>query len=135
MSPEENRSTHHHTTTFPKKEKLTHKKHFERLFSEGKSLYAFPVKLLYIPVTFQDGTPIKVAVTAPKKKFKRAVHRNRIKRLLREAYRLNKFLVVNPVPTQFAFLFLYLGNTIPNYKEVDRAMKQLLYHFQLEFTQ
>lgn len=115
--------------TFPKKEKLKSRKHFDQLFSEGKSLYTFPLKLVYYATNFEDATPIKVAVSAPKKKFKRAVQRNRIKRLLREAYRLNKFRIPATLPTHFALLFLYLGKEMPTYKEVDRAMQQLLTDF------
>lgn len=118
-----------HKNTFPKKEKLKSKKHFEQLFSEGKSLYTFPLKLVYYATNFEDNTPIKVAVSAPKKKFKHAVQRNRIKRLLREAYRLNKSGILNALPTHFAFLFLYLGKEMPNYKELDSAIQQLLAAF------
>lgn len=115
--------------TFRKEERLKSKKLFETLFSEGKSLREFPLKLIYTKTTFEDGTPVKVAVVAPKKKFKRAVDRNRIKRLLREAYRLNKPLIFNNIEGNFAFIFLYLGNTMPCYDEVDKAMKQLLMAF------
>lgn len=120
---------HRNRFTFPKKEKLTGKKHFEQLFSEGKSLYTFPLKLVYLPVSFKDNVAVKVGVIAPKKKFKQAVHRNRIKRLLREAYRLNKALIFNKLPENFALLFLYLGKKMPTYKEVDRAVKELLTAF------
>ena len=115
--------------TFPKKEKLKSKKLFETLFVEGKSVHAFPIKLLYLASTFDDGSKIKVGVVAPKKRFKNAVNRNRIKRLLREAYRLNKPLIFNNIEGNFAFLFLYLGEKISSYKEVDMAMKKALEAF------
>ncbi|MEZ4809802.1 MAG: ribonuclease P protein component [Allomuricauda sp.] len=115
--------------TFPKREKLKSKKLFEFLFAEGKSIHVFPIKLLYLGSTFDDGCKIKVGVAVPKKRFKNAVARNRIKRLLREAYRLNKSLVFNNIEGNFAFLFLYLGDKMPNYGEVDTAMKQALEAF------
>ncbi|MEC8831414.1 MAG: ribonuclease P protein component [Bacteroidota bacterium] len=115
--------------SFPKKEKLTNKKLFENLFTEGKSLKEFPVKLIYLPANFKDGASIKVAVVAPKKRFKTAVDRNRIKRLLREAYRLNKPLIFNNIEGKFAFIFLYLGKRSPSFNEVDTAMKKLLHAF------
>ncbi|TXN37681.1 ribonuclease P protein component [Flagellimonas hymeniacidonis] len=115
--------------TFQKREKLKSKRVFEQLFVEGKSIKAFPVKLLYTQVSFDDGERIKVGVVAPKKKFKSAVKRNRIKRLLREAYRQNKQEAFNKIEGNFAFLFLYLGNKMPEYDEVNRAIQQLLSAF------
>lgn len=114
---------------FPKEEKLKSKKLFEQLFTEGKSITTFPIKLLYTNADFDDDVHIKVGVVAPKKKFRSAIKRNRVKRLLREGYRLNKHLVFNNIEGNFAFLFLYLGGKMPNYKEVDKAMKQLLETF------
>ncbi|WP_420401378.1 ribonuclease P protein component [Flagellimonas sp.] len=114
--------------SFSKKEKLKSKKLIEQLFVEGKSVKAFPIRLLYIKCEFDD-VQFKAGVAAPKKKFKNAVDRNRVKRLLRESYRLSKHLLFNNVEGNFAFLFLYLGNTMPNAKEVDKAMTQLLEAF------
>ncbi len=120
--------------SFPKKEKLTNKKLFEALFTEGKNLREFPIKLIYLPTHFDDGVPVKVAVVAPKKKFKTAVERNRIKRLLRESYRLNKPLIFNNIEGNYAFIFLYLGKKAPSFDEVDTAMKKLLEAFvKIEF--
>ena len=115
--------------TLPKKEKLKSKKVFEQLFLEGSSIKAFRIKLLYIRADFDDNTNIKVGVVAPKKRFKSAVKRNRIKRLMRESYRLNKHTVFNKIEGNFAFLFLYLGNAMPSYDEVDGAIKKLLEAF------
>ncbi len=125
----ENPIEEHKNLVFPKKEKLKNKKLFEQLFSEGKSMSAFPIKLLYTKAVFDDDVSIKVGVVAPKKKFKTAVKRNRVKRLLREVYRSNKPLVFNNIEGNYAFLFLYLSNKMPNYEEVDGAMKELLKTF------
>ncbi|MBR9855030.1 MAG: ribonuclease P protein component [Algicola sp.] len=112
--------------SFPKKEKLTNKKVFDALFTEGKSIREFPVQLIYLKTATSNEVPIKVAVVAPKKKFKTAVQRNHIKRLLREAYRLNKPLIFNNIEGNFAFIFLYLGKKTPGFNEVDLTMKKLL---------
>lgn len=114
------------THGFPKKEKLKSKRLFEKLFSEGKSITVFPVRLLYVDRAFADGPTAKVGVVAPKKKFGSAVTRNRIKRMLREAYRRNKHLVFNNIEGNFAFLFLYLGDKMPEQTEVDKAVMELL---------
>ena len=115
--------------TFPKKEKLTNKRVFETLFSEGGSIRRFPLQLRYLKVSPAEDGKIKVAFSAPKRTFKSAVQRNRIKRLVREAYRLNKPMIFNNIEGNFAFLFLYLGKKIPVYSEVEQAMKQLLQDF------
>ncbi|WP_298867145.1 ribonuclease P protein component [uncultured Allomuricauda sp.] len=115
--------------SFPKKEKLKNKKLFEQLFSEGKGITAFPIKLLYLKTDFDENVNFKTGVVAPKKRFKSAVKRNRVKRMLREGYRLNKHLVFNNIQGDFAFLFLYLGTKMPNLIEVDKAIKQLLLTF------
>lgn len=71
----------------------------------------------------------KTGVAVPKKNFKSAVKRNRIKRLLRESYRLNKHLVFNNSEGNFAFLILYLGKEMPNYLGVEKEMQIILKKF------
>ncbi len=114
---------------FPKKEKLKNKKLIEQLFVEGKSVSSFPIKLIYIKTSLPVGVKIQAAVTVPKKKFKSAVHRNRIKRLLRENYRLQKQQVFNTIQGEYAFLFLYLGKDMPTNTIVQNGMKNVLDKF------
>ena len=108
---------------FNKKEKLKSKKTLDRLFREGKSITVHPLKLYYLQTSDDQETKFKTAVSVPKKKFKSAVSRNRIKRLLRESYRLNKHLIFNNIEGNFAFLILYLGNDLPQYPAVEHALK------------
>lgn len=119
-------STAPSTFGFPKIEKLKSKKIIELLFSEGKSLSSYPLKLIYIKTSLVEEVPIQAGVTVSKKKFKHAVSRNRIKRLLRESYRLNKHIVFNNIEGNFAFLFLYIGSEIPSQKLVEDHMSTLL---------
>src|SRR5690554_6276250 len=114
---------------FTKNEKLKSKKTIERIFLEGKSVTKFPLKLFFIPVENADGVKIKAAVSVSKRNFKTAVDRNRIKRLLRESYRLNKHLVTENITANYAFLFLYVGRDLPEFQLLENKMKLLLNEF------
>ena len=120
--------------TFGKKEKLKSKILITKLFDEGRSVSSFPLKLVYIPVQ-QSSISIKTGVTVAKRNFKSAVDRNRIKRLLRESYRLNKALVFNNTDAHFAFLFLYLGKDMPSFEQLDQKMKLVLNKFKLQINE
>lgn len=112
--------------TFPKNEKLKSKKHFDLLFSEGKSVKSFPIKLVFVPI--EDDSNHKTGVSAPKRKFKRAVDRNRLKRLMREAFRKNKSLL-NHTEQKYALLFIYFGKKIAPYSEIFSAVEKNLHKF------
>jgi len=111
--------------SFTNKEKLKSKKLIERLFLEGNSVSVFPLRLIYLETKFDDGSEIKTGVSVSKKKFKKAVDRNRIKRLLREAYRLEKHTYFNNITTHYAFMILYIGDEKPSFEKVTSKMKQL----------
>lgn len=114
--------------SYPKKEKLKSKTRITQLFAVGKTLTVFPIKLIYLKVDQQDAV-IQAGVTVPKKKFKSAVSRNHLKRLLRESYRLNKAIVFNNTEDKFAFLFLYLGKETLPFEEIQGKMTLLLKKF------
>jgi len=111
--------------TYSKKEKLKSKKLIEKLFVEGQSVSTFPLRLVYMEVLFDDGSKQKTGVSVSKRNFKNAVDRNRIKRLLREAYRLQKGDYFNNNTTQYAFMILYIGKEKPSFENVAIKMKQL----------
>jgi ribonuclease P protein component len=115
--------------SFPKKEKLKRKKLIEQLFEGGKGISSYPVKLIYLRTELPEDVQIQAGVTVSKRNFKRAVQRNRIKRLLRESYRLNKHLVFNNIEGNFAFLFLYIGKEMPEYEQVEASIKAVLHKF------
>mgnify|MGYP000072492891 CR=1 FL=1 len=95
----------------------------------GKNLKKSPLKLIYLETDLPEEVKCQAAMAVPKKRVRQAVKRNRIKRLMREAYRLNKQLIFNKIVGNYALLFLYLGKESPDYREVEHAMKLLLLQF------
>ncbi len=91
---------------------------------EGKTHSKFPIKVFY--VSEENGENSQAAFVVPKRNFKSAVDRNRIKRQLREVYRLNKQMLGENNGRKFVMLFLYLGKVKPQYAELEKAMVRLL---------
>jgi ribonuclease P protein component len=115
--------------TYSKKEKLKSKKLIDQMFAEGQSVSAFPLRMVYLPTTFEEAIIAKTGVSVSKRNFKTAVGRNRIKRLLRESYRLNKANYFNNLTTQYACMILYIGKDKPTYTEVETKMNLLFEKF------
>ena len=114
--------------SFGREEKLKSKIIISRLFAEGKSINKFPLRLVYMPMDESDIFKHKAAVSVPKKNFKRAVDRTHLKRLMREAYRKNKYLV-NTNGKGFAFLFIYTGKQKDDYHKIFGVMEEILKRF------
>ncbi|WP_027138054.1 ribonuclease P protein component [Gaetbulibacter saemankumensis] len=117
--------------SYNKTEKLKSKKLIDQLFSEGKSVSAYPLRLVYLPTTFTEDISAKTGVSVSKRNFKTAVDRNRIKRLLREVYRLNKPRYFNNISTQYAFMILYIGKEKPTIDQVEKRMNHLFDKFRM----
>lgn len=114
---------------YGKKDKLKSNKHIEQLFAEGKALTVFPLRLIYLKKEFDDDSLIKTGVSVSKRLHKTAVARNRIKRLLREAYRLNKPLYFNNSSTSYAFMILYISKDGTTFDEINDKMNLLFQKF------
>lgn len=78
--------------TFKKEERLCSKRSIDDLFHNGSSFVVYPFRVVYLsqPASPEQQFPAQVITSVPKKRFKKAVDRNRIKRLTRESYRLEK---------------------------------------------
>lgn len=114
--------------TFGKKEKLCSKLVIDELFKIGKSFKVYPLRVIYQPLESNDSTA-KLLISVPKKRFGKAVSRNKIKRLIREAYRLNRSELIEKWQSDgkyFALAFVYIGNDIPNYHDLTASVKQIL---------
>ena len=124
-----------HLNTFSKHERLTHERLIARTFSEGKSIKRFPFILIYSEARLRDVVPAQVMMSVGKRRFKRAVDRNRIKRLMREAWRLNKSSFLDPIAKQnkqMTIILLYVGNKIVTFDETDSKIKELALRFEKE---
>ena len=117
------------TFNYRKKDKLKSKKLIEQLFTEGKVMTAYPLRLVYLKTDFEDNSVLKTGVSVSKRLHKTAVARNSIKRLLREAYRLNKPLYFNNSSTSYAFMILYLSKDGTTFDLLNERMKVLFKKF------
>ena len=116
--------------TFGKAEHLKSRKQIEALFAEGRSLVHHPVRLKYRLLPRAEGAvPVQAGVSASRKAFKRAVDRNRIKRVLREAYRLQKQTLVPKVAAtnqQVVLFLIYTAKQALPFDVIYKATGQCL---------
>ncbi len=115
--------------TYSKDEKLKSKKLIETLFTEGKSVSKYPLRLVYYQVDFVNNSNIKIRVSVSKKHFKNAVDRNYFKRVLRECYRLNKDLLTSGLEKKYCFMFLYQTKEKLRFEEINQKTIQLFEKF------
>ena len=119
--------------TFRKEEKLKKKTLIAELFARGKSISVFPLKMIYLETDHDSTYKIQAGVSVSKRNFKKAVQRNRIKRLMRESYRKNKFLIYNSEDTKkHIFMFIYQGKNEVSYQLMEEKMVILLERFLLK---
>jgi ribonuclease P protein component len=134
--------------SFRKEEKLIGKTSFEKLVKQGISLYQFPFRLLYLQKNLSSSTeipegieifPARIGISVPKRKFKRAVDRNRIKRIIRESYRKLKGEILYPFLLEKSlsldFLIIYTHSEILDSKTVHLKIQALFLKFKNEFKE
>lgn len=115
--------------TFGKSEKLCRRKLIDQLFGKGNSFLAFPLKVQFLFTELPEDVPAQVMFSVSKRRFKRAVKRNLLKRRMREAYRLNKHQLhecAQGKSLQMAIAFIYIGDSILDYHSIEKGMKKAL---------
>jgi len=115
--------------TYSKPEKLKSRKLIDQLFTKGKSLGVFPLKVFYTEMPVEAKQSVQAGVGVSARNFRKAVDRNRIKRLLREAYRLNKTILHEALASKekkLAVFFLYTGNELPEFVLLNEKMRKAL---------
>lgn len=116
--------------TFSKKERLNSKISIHRLFEHGSSFFSHPFKVYYhFENVVENKPPSAVLFSIGKKQFKLAVDRNRVKRLCREVYRLNKSLLIDDLEKKqrrVEVAFIYVGKTLPDFHDLEAKIQKAL---------
>ena len=115
--------------TYSKQEKLKKRKLIKELFEKGKAQTLFPLRMIFLKKEHLGNFSVQVGVSVSKRNFKLAVKRNRIKRLMREAYRLNKNILYNNLEDKYIIMFIYLSNKEESFQYIEKKMKELIQSF------
>ena len=115
--------------TLGKQERLKSKKLIEKLYAEGDSVKNFPLRMMYVQTVHTSEFPCQVGVSVAKRNYKLAVDRNRLKRLMRETYRLQKQIVYNNLDEPYVFMISYIGREEIKYEDLYLKMEKLLILF------
>jgi len=120
--------------TYPKNERLKSKTIIGLLFSDGKSVSKYPLRLVYRQAEENSEEQTKIGVSVSKKYFKKAVDRNYFKRVLRETYRLNKHLLLDNLDQNYSIMLFYQTKNRLSYEEINTKMIQLFEKFSLQIN-
>lgn len=112
--------------TLGKQERLKSRKLIEKLYKDGNSVKVFPLRMVYLQTAHTSDFPAQVGVSVAKRNFKRAPHRNRLKRVMRETYRLQKEIIYNNLEEPYVFMISYIGKEEKSYDEIFSKMNKLL---------
>jgi ribonuclease P protein component len=115
--------------SFPSDERLKHKKLFEALFAKGNRQFKHPILAIWSECSLPEPVSIQAGFVAPKKHFKHAVDRNKVKRWMKEAFRLNKAYlesIVQDEGKQIAILFIAVGSDNISFEGIGHKMVLLL---------
>lgn len=122
--------------TFQKAERISSRKEIKELFDKGSSFYLYPFKVFYQQKTMEAEAPASVLITVPKKRFKRAVHRNRLKRQIREAYRLQKYHLLDHLEQGITLniAYIYTSDKFLPYKTISEKLNKTLLRLKKELV-
>jgi ribonuclease P protein component len=112
--------------SFSKSEHLCGEKRITQLYTDGEAFIAYPLRVVFLIEPKTDEESLSVLVSVPKKRFKRAVKRNILKRRIREAYRLNKQCIIekiNEKNKQIHIAFNYVSDDVLDFATIEKKMK------------
>ncbi|MES2592252.1 MAG: ribonuclease P protein component [Bacteroidota bacterium] len=108
---------------FTKAERLSSKIKITQLFESGKSFHSAPFKVIWQETISEHRVSAQIVISVPKRLFKRAVDRNRLKRLFREVYRKNKNILYDHLnDKKILLLFIFTGKSMIDYKEMEEKI-------------
>ena len=117
---------------FGKSERLYSRKSISELFSSGESLLHYPFRIFWLGKDNDNSSLFKLAISVPRKKFKKAVDRNRIKRYMRESYRLNKLVLHKKLQQQnrkVEMIIIYIADQQFDFNYIKNKMLELFSNF------
>jgi ribonuclease P protein component len=115
--------------TFCREERLRKKSLIAKLFEEGNKWYSFPFRVSSLRCRFPSPYPVQLLISVPRSLFKKASDRNRVKRLIREAYRKNKQILYEPLTMnndQMLLSITYTSKEIVPYQVIQQKIIVLL---------
>lgn len=116
--------------SFKKEERLCNIKLIDKLYHNGSSFLVYPFRIIWISSDSDLEIPVQVLISVPKKRFKRAIDRNLLKRRIREIYRLHKsedlFPFLNERSEKILLGINYIGNEIAEYSSMEKKFNNAL---------
>ena len=123
--------------SFKKEERLCNIRLIDQLFTNGSSFHLYPFRVTFL-LSKEIPVPAQVIIAVPKRRFKRAVDRNLLKRRIREGYRINKqaflYEFLDQQQATIIFSIQYIGKEIHDYKFIELKLKEALLKLQNEYA-
>ncbi len=115
--------------SFGKPERLCGELRINKLFEQGKSFFVYPLRVCWLMVPPAEEAAVQLMVSVPKKKIRKAVQRNRTRRLIKETYRLSKKDLLSEVQEkdgQLLLAFIWMSDQVPEFKDLELKMQEAL---------
>jgi ribonuclease P protein component len=117
---------------FRKSERLCSRKTIGKLFTSGNSLYHYPFRMVWLDSDTDKPYPANIAISVPSRRFRKAVTRNRLKRLIRESYRKHKGMLYEMLEMKdrkIEMMLIYISGTVYSYDFIDLKLGELVQKF------